>query len=200
MRVLRRSKTKRREDRLLIELGDGVLQIGHRTYGLDQIEFAFQRLYTLGVNRFLVHARAVVIPDQAVGGFWRRAGRIGGGVFQNSSQYIFGGFTRRPPLAPNRLRGRDRIFGPPSAVGKFVEILAGSDFSIEIADVNSVQRFVLSVEPGRANNCRQEKIRESHKTSILSELPRTRLPTKLKNINESKIADRGFDASTAKQS
>src|SRR6202021_1654544 len=58
-------------------------------------------------------------------------------------QNFLGGFASGPAFTPNDLRSRNSVVGAPGAVRKFVKILAGTDFTIEIAHIYSMQGLLL---------------------------------------------------------
>src|ERR1700734_2342548 len=125
-----------------------------------------QRFYALFVNLLLVHARSVIIANQALGGFWRSRGGMSGSLLENAAQDVLGGLAGRPASAPYHHRRRYGIVRAPIAVRKVVEILAWTRFAIHVVDVDSVQGLVLRAQCRSATHYCQSNMQKFHENLV----------------------------------
>ena len=100
-----------------------------------------QGLYACLIDCRLIGAGCIKISGQLVdAAFW--VIRLGGNLVEYLLELVLVRFASSPAAAPTVHRSRYRISGPPCAVRVLVEIRAGICFSVEVCDLDALERLL----------------------------------------------------------
>ena len=131
-----RRESERHRHAEIVQTADHLLHVGCVLHRVDLGEQRGQRLHTRRIDRGLIHARRVVIADLLLDAAPRPVAL--GQLFEDVAETLLVDLAGLPSPAPSLHRRRDRVGGPPGAVGELEEIAARIGGAIEIGALDAL--------------------------------------------------------------